>query len=361
MRPGLCKISGLALQPLYVCKEHKENTLINNTINTVRHCGSMGMLGSYVGRFIFLVQIFFLAACAQAQQAESCAVPEEAVDVPTGVTVETNITYTETEQGSLSLDLFIPKTKQAKPTPLVIFIHGGAWKGGNRRHIGAFGREWLPLEGYTVATISYRLSGVAPFPAQLADIRAAIRWAHANAEAYNIDPDRIALMGVSAGGHLAALVATSLEQPGSVFGIAESEQELALPPLRAVVDLFGPTDLWEGEDQRLAMVGSWCGDDHPVSDLLGGPMDNKRELVELANPINFITAQSPPFYIIHGDMDPIVPYQQSLMLYEALTTAGVDATLYRVKKGGHGWGDGFKAPELKKGMLEFLARYLKKE
>src|SRR5207247_3085072 len=185
--------------------------------------------------------------------------------------------------------------------------------------------------GYAVASISYRLSQEAKFPAQIYDCKAAVRWLRANAKQYSLDPDRIAAWGGSAGGHLVALLGTS-------GGVKELEGNLGNPGyssrVMAVVDFFGPTDFF-----KLSVTSTNKKGDAPgaVERLIGGPLEANRERVQQSNPITFVSKDDPPFLILHGDKDDLVPPAQSMMLYDALKAAGVDAAYHLIKGRAHGY------------------------
>ena len=223
-----------------------------------------------------------------------------------------------------TLDLYLPDAATS-PLPLVVFIHGGAWMAGDKRNEVA--ASVIPVfldEGYAVASINYRLSGEAIFPAQLLDVKAAIRWLRANVATYGIDPDRIAALGESAGAHLAALLGTSA-------GVAEFDDPAYGNPevssaVNAVVDFYGPVDL-VAADVMLA-ANPACAEtlrsanepDPASSQLLGAPPDEVPELAATANPITYLQPGRivPPFLIEHGDVDCVVPYQGSVALHEAI-------------------------------------------
>lgn len=226
----------------------------------------------------------------------------------------------------LRLNIARPKPLPKKPMPVVVFIHGGAWRGGTYENPRNYP---LAAEGYFTVNIEYRLSGEATFPAQIHDCKAAIRWLRANAEKYNILADRIGVWGSSAGGHLVALLGTSgdvaeLEGKGGSEGFSSRVQ--------AVVDLFGPTDFSEiiGTRKYLTFL-------EVAERLVGGTLVERSELVKMANPITYVTPDDPPFLIIHGEKDQAVPFSQSKILYDALTSSGVKANLVRVENGGHGF------------------------
>ncbi len=185
-----------------------------------------------------------------------------------------------------------------------------------------------------MASLGYRLSDTATFPPPIHDCKAGVRFLRAGAEKWNLDPNRFGTWGARAGGHLAALLGTSDNAP-------ELEEEIGTTgvptSVRAVCDYYGPTDLLRlssrsGPDSRLdhGAPGS------PESQLLGGPLQSQIDLARLANPIRYVDAADPPFLIIHGDADPLVPHQQSALLHRAWRQAGVPSTLVIVPEGGHG-------------------------
>jgi acetyl esterase/lipase len=216
--------------------------------------------------------------------------------------------------------------------PLVVWIHGGGWKGGTRAQCSpAMALVQLDPQ-YVVASIDYRLSGQAIFPAQIEDCALALAWLQTNASRFGIDPERIAVWGSSAGGHLAALAGMS---GGTKWG------KTTMPTVRAVVDWYGPTDLIamsvEPGYERHGRA------DSAESQLLGGVPSERAELVRRANPITYVDAKDPPVLIAHGDHDRVVPPSQSTAFLTALTAAGVPAELRVVAGGGHG-GPAFAAP-----------------
>ncbi len=205
---------------------------------------------------------------------------------------------------------------------------------------------------YAAATINYRLSGEATWPAQIHDCKAAIRWLRANAPKYGIDPDRIGVIGASAGGHLAALLGTS-------GGIATLEGDLGTHAgvssrVKCVVDQFGPSDL-------LAMGDYPSRIDHnapesPESKLIGGALPEHKDVARAASPITYVSRDDPPFLIFHGTEDPLVPFNQSERLAEALKAAGVSCTFVNVVDAGHG---DFRSPEVGRRIRQFLDKHLR--
>ena len=273
--------------------------------------------------------------------------PSRAAGVPEGVTVHRDLTYVTNGHARQKLDLYLPK--EGKLLPLIINIHGGAFRGGSKE-IGV-PVDYLAL-GYGLASINYRLSQHAIFPAQIEDCKAAVRWLRANAAKHNLDPDRFAAWGSSAGGHLAAMLGTT----GDVKEFEVGENLGVSSRVQAVVDYFGPTDFLQMDDHRLPRGQLHAPADSPESLLVGGPIQENQEKTAKANPINYVTKNAPPFLICHGDRDPLVPHHQSELLEAALKKAGVTVTFYLAPGAGHGQFHDPRVPELTR---EFLAKYLK--
>lgn len=273
--------------------------------------------------------------------------------LPAGVKAERNIPYVENGHANQVLDIFLPEKPAEKPLPLMIWIHGGAWLAGNQANPAV---TYLVNKGFAVASIEYRFSQHAIWPAQAHDCKAAIRFLRANAGKYNFDPDRFAVGGDSAGGHLAAFVGTS-------GGVAELEGNLGQTNVssrvQAVVDLFGPTDLTimgqqSGPGSRIKHDAA----DSPESKLMGGPIQEKRDFARTANPLTCIDKNDPPFLILHGDNDQLVPLGQSTILAKALIDAGVEVTMKTIPGAGHG-GREFYSVDSQRLIEEFLVRQLK--
>jgi acetyl esterase/lipase len=247
--------------------------------------------------------------------------------VPVGVKAERNIDYVGNGLVRQRLDLYIPD-KPGGPWPLVVWVHGGAWQGGSKENCRAL---FLSTRGFAVASINYRLIDSGPFPIQIEDCRAAIRYLRAHAAKYQIDPDRIGVWGGSAGGHLVALLGTAAEETGwdRVGGNSETSARV-----QAVCDFFGPTDLVSMIEAR-----AFFPEQGPITRLMGGPPKEKLDVARKASPITFVSKDDPPFLIVHGDRDQTVPLRQSQILADRLKEAGVDVNLVVVKNGQHGqWG-----------------------
>ncbi len=270
--------------------------------------------------------------------------------------VQRNIEYAKVGDRSLKLDLYRPRHSDT-PTPVIIWVHGGGWEQGSKDVCPA-----IPMlaEGFAAVSVQYRLTDAAPFPAQIHDVKAAVRWLRAHAEEYNLDPDRFGAWGASAGGHLVALLGTSggdpeLEGDEGVVratpepGAAGAAAEIISSRVRCVCDFFGPTDMttFPGMDNAPPT--------NPVYKLMGGPPSQKHDLMVQASPITYITADDPPFLIMHGDKDDVVPLDQSQRFDELLRKAGIRSELVVLKGQGHG----FKDPEPLKKVRAFFLQELK--
>ena len=291
---------------------------------------------------LVLIFCFFVVAIVLAQQ-RNRAEPK----VPEGVTVHRDIAYVTDGHERQKLDLYIPDT--GENLPLIIWVHGGAWRGGSKE-------RYAPMEylksGYAGASINYRLSQHAVFPAQIEDVKAAVRWIRANAETYRLDPNRFAAWGSSAGGHLVAMLGTT----GDITEFEVGENLEVSSQVQAVVNYFGPTDFLQMDTHRLPDGLVHDAPDSPESKLVGGPIQEHEDRVARANPITYVSKADPPMLIIHGDQDKLVPYHQSVLLKEALEAVGAPVTLYKVEGGGHG---GFKDPKVPELTKAFLEKHLK--
>jgi acetyl esterase/lipase len=288
-------------------------------------------------------------ACLPAFLSVVLAQPAEIRDtsLPAGVVVHRDLAYVTGGHERQKLDLYLPKA--GARLPLIINIHGGAFKMGSKEQ--GVPTEYL-AEGYAVASINYRLSQHAKFPAQIEDCKAAVRWLRAHASDYRLDPDRFAAWGGSAGGHLAAMLGTTGDTKEFDSG-ANLDQTSRV---QAVVDYFGPTDFLQMDAHRLPNGQTHDPANSPESELIGGAIQENKEKTARANPITYITPSDPPFLICHGDQDPMVPHHQSELLEAALKKAGVPVSFYTVKGAGHGRFNDPKVPEMTK---EFLAKHLK--
>jgi acetyl esterase/lipase len=250
--------------------------------------------------------------------------------VPEGTRVQRDVPYIKDGHPRQKLDLYVPKG--GKNLPLVILIHGGAFMAGSKE--GENPGRWL-RKGYAVASINYRLSQHAPFPAAVQDCKAAVRWLRANAAANGIDPNRFGAFGASAGGYLVTMLGVT----GGVNDFDAGGNLKVSSRVQAVADWYGPTDFLQMDAHRLPDGMVHDSADSPESRFIGGPIQENREKVRKANPITYVKKDAPPFLFAHGDRDPLVPHHQSELLYAALRKAGVPVTLRIVPGGGHGFRD----------------------
>ena len=245
-----------------------------------------------------------------------------------------DLAYARTTSRSLTLDLYL-HADASQPQPLIVYVHGGAFRAGSKSDCTE-ALELLP-SGFAVASIGYRLSQEALFPAQIRDIKAGVRWLRAHAAQYNLDPARFGAMGPSAGGHLVAMLGLSAlvrewDEPGDHVEAVDSGVSSAV---QAVVDWFGPTDFSRMNDQPGGMDHD--APDSPELQLIGAPVQQNPRLVAAANPITYVHPAAPPFLICHGDKDPLVICGQSILLHQALQKAGCASTLVLVPGAGHGF------------------------
>lgn len=284
--------------------------------------------------------------------------------VPEGVTIVDRVEIGTGGGRPLTAKLAYPTNPTPQPMPAVLWIHGGGWAKGTHRRNEA---TWLAGHGYFTASVEYRLSGEAKWPAQIEDCKLAVRWLRANAAKYHVDPRRIAVWGASAGGHLVACLGTmtdpKFEGSGGYPGVSSRPD--------AVIDFNGPVDFSKGS---AAAVRTPPGktDDYESKMLLAlfdGGFRDKGDLWREASPLQYVKAGDPPFFILHGDADESIVYGQSLLLKAALEKAGVPVELMTIPGGGHSLMNGMVDPEgkplpaptveeVRQAMLKFLECYL---
>jgi acetyl esterase/lipase len=231
----------------------------------------------------------------------------------------------QSQHGRQRFDLYLPAGCHAGGMPLVVWIHGDTWRDGSKADCPV---SWLADQGYAVASIGYRLSDTAVFPAQLDDCRAAIAEIERNADVWGIDRDRVAVVGAGGGGHLAALVGlTSLPTAGTGLP-AEKPGDTKAPRIAAICAVAAPASLTTlGPEQD--RPGS------PASRLVGGPLPEFREAAQQASPVTHVSTDDPPVLILHGANDATVPSKQAVEFAAALKAAGVDHTLVILQAVGH--------------------------
>ena len=258
------------------------------------------------------------------------------------------------------LDLYLPTGNG--PFPLVMMVHGGAFLFGDKADQPSLaGTDFLLEHGFAVANVNYRLSGEARAPAQIQDVKTAVRWLRAHAQEYSLDPDKFAAWGASAGANLVALLGTAIDIP-ALEGV-----ELGNPHqssrVQAVVDWFGPTDFLQIDRQliELGFPPSHDDPDSPESLLIDAPIQTRPDLVKVVNPLTYVTLEAAPFLIEHGTNDSIVPYLQSKILFDALVAAaGTErVTFVPLEGASHGGGPQFWSPGNVALVLGFLDQYLR--
>ena len=266
-----------------------------------------------------------------------------------------------TQSEAQKLDIYLPG-KGDGPFPVILSIHGGAFKMGDKGDSQVIPMlEGLKL-GYAVVSVNYRLSGEAIWPAQIYDVKAAVRWIRANSKKYKLKTDRIAVWGGSAGGHLSAMAGTS----GDVKDLEDLTQGNADQSSRveAVVDWFGPTDFLKMDEQlkesKVANPQTHSIPDSPESELIGKNLEDAPELVKAANPETYITKDDPPFFIQHGLIDHLVPYQQSVNFAKKLeqVIGKENVTMELLPATDHG-GPNYQTEENLNKVFTFLDRILK--
>ena len=230
-------------------------------------------------------------------------------------TVEKDVTYCAVDGVELKMDVYYPFENNGR-FAVTMYVHGGGWQKGDKGG-GAGETEFSELQqaGFLVVSVNYRLAPEYEFPAMIEDVKCAVRSLRAHADEYNLDPNRIGVWGGSAGGHLVALLGTSDESAG--FDVGEYLEYSSR--VQAVVDMFGPTDLtvqFEGGYESASRVF--------------GDFD-----AALASPVTYVTADDPPFLMLHGEKDALVPIEQSQILLAALQSVGVPAELVPVVNAGH--------------------------
>jgi len=248
------------------------------------------------------------------------------------VTFELDVPYADTDNERHRLDLYLPKERKSDALPVIVFVHGGGWMGGNKADGAA---RLLPLVRsgrYAGVSAGYRLSREATWPAQIHDAKAAIRWVRANAPKYGLDADHIGVWGRSAGGHLVLMLGTSGDVPALEGDLGP--HRVVSSRVAGVANFFGPSEL-------LAEIGQPSDIDRtrpeaPEARLIGGPLLENPETARAASPVTYVTPNDPPALTVHGTEDRTVPYDQAVRIDAALRKAGVPSYLVTIEGAGHG-------------------------
>ena len=269
--------------------------------------------------------------------------------VPAGVVFEKNIEYSNPDDQHLQLNMARPK-EGAGPFPAVICIHGGGFRAGTRESFNGLCLQ-LAERGYVAVTVSYRLAPKYQFPAAVYDVKAAVRWMRANAEKYQIDPDRVGTTGGSAGGHLSQFlgVTSGVKKFDGDGGNAEYSSSV-----KCVVNFYGPSDFTKSYDASVD-----AKDVLPL--FLGGNLQQQRRRHIESSPLYWVTPEAAPTLFVHGTKDAYVAHEQAEWIVERMKAADVEATLMTIEDGDHGFRT--SSPEVKekieKARFEFFERHLK--
>jgi acetyl esterase/lipase len=259
---------------------------------------------------------------------------------------EKDVTYCTADGVALKLDLYFPKaTDSGSSAPVVIYVHGGSWQLGDKSLLEGWEKtvvKMLTARGYLVAVPNYRLAPQDKWPAQIQDVKCAVRYLRANASTYDLDPNRIGAWGASAGGHLVALLGPTDANDGLE---GQSEYADQSSRVQAVVDMFGPTDLTAGNFVRGPHIN-----EELVRAVFGG---TATDVLMRASPVSYVSKDAPPFLILHGNKDRLVPPAQSRELYDQLKAEAVPAKLVMVQNAGHGFGQ--KGVSIKPNMRKIKA------
>lgn len=281
--------------------------------------------------------LFFLSiTSANAQEADTVYKP---VEYPAGYRAQLNVVYTQVKDWEGKMDLYLAPAEKGL-SPVVINIHGGGWNHGVKESQTGFSTFFKA--GFAVANIEYRLTGQATAPAAVEDTRCALIYLIKNAKALNIDVNKIVIMGGSAGGHLAlmgGLLANDHRFDGNCPGVENIK-------VAAIIDKYGITDVWDwgyGKNLTSKSARNWLGD-----------KANDQAFAASVSPITYVTKNSPPVFIVHGDADPTVPYQQSVDLHKKLKEAGVKTEFITVPGGLHGKFDKAVNSDLNKAIIKFI-------
>ncbi len=277
------------------------------------------------------------------------------------VTVKPDITYATYGKEKMQLDLVLPAGPG--PHPVVLCFHGGAWTAGSRKElttptivipgltpsgskeVGIL--ENLARRGYAAATVSYRLAPKSKFPAQIEDAKTAVRFLRANAKKYDLDPDRVAAMGFSAGAHLALLLGTT----DSAAGFDGTEHADQSSKVQCVIDFFGPADM--------ALYAESPGlKESILTSLLGKECQTDPKCITRASPMEYVSKTSAPTLFIHGTVDLVVPIVHSEKMYKKMKEAGVPVAMHKVPWKGHGWEDQDATRAAAMAAMEFLNTHL---
>ena len=251
--------------------------------------------------------------------------PKAPPQPPAGVAFEREVVYGTGAGEELKLNLARPE-KADGPLPCIVVIHGGAWRAGNKAQHD--NQTWeFAQRGYVSATVGYRFCPKHRFPAQVEDVKCAVRFLRANADKFGIDPKRFGAIGFSAGAHLSMMLGVMGKDDGLEGDGGWSDRP---SQVQAVVSYFGPTDLLAADIPDASKP--------LVADLIGGAPAEKPDAAKRASPITYVSAGDAPTLLFQGTKDPLVPHTQAFKMLDALTAAGVPGRAEIIVGAGHGWG-----------------------
>jgi acetyl esterase/lipase len=292
-----------------------------------------------IGVLVFSFAIGFAQTTSTVSPQVSDSSKIKPVVVPPGFTSQLNVVYAKVNDWEGKMDLYLPASS-GKPTPVIINIHGGGWNHGTKEEQGGFTPYFKA--GFAVANIEYRLTSQATAPAAIEDTRCALIYLIKNANALHLDPNKIVIMGGSAGGHLALM--GGLLQNNHIFDTNCMGVENI--NVAAIIDKYGIAD-----------VNDWAYGPYIKSKSATNWLGAKKEdqnFIKSVSPISWVKSTSPPVFIVHGDADPTVPYQESVALHQALLAAGVKTEFITIPGGLHGKFDKDQNAMLNTAIFKFI-------
>jgi acetyl esterase/lipase len=292
-------------------------------------------------KLIYLLSLVFIGFTANAQDTEKAdtAKAPKVVKTPAGYTTQLDVVYTKVDGWDGRMDLYLP-AKGATPSPIVINIHGGGWNKGRKEEQSGWNTFFK--KNYAVANIEYRLVQTAPAPAAVQDTRCALIYIIEHAKELNIDVNKIVIMGSSAGAHL-ALMGGLLANDHIYDTNCKTTKTVKVA---AIIDQSGIADVWD-----------WAHGPHRTSKsatMWLASRANDEAFAKTVSPLTYVTKNSPPTFVVHGDADPVVPYEQGVELYDKLQKTGVKSEFITVAGGGHGKFTNEKKTEIYEHIMAFL-------